>query len=85
MISYSIYLGHDLVAHFYPILEKHLAIPSSSIPGGLFATLVCLPLFVMIGWLSYQLIEKPGIRIGGLLQRGLQQRGSLDSSAASRH
>jgi len=84
LISYSIYLGHDMVAHFYSTLEKHLAIPSSSFQGGLLATLVCLPLFVLIGWLSYQLIEKPGIRMGGLLQRGWLQRGSLDSSAPTR-
>jgi peptidoglycan/LPS O-acetylase OafA/YrhL len=69
LISYSIYLSHDLVAHFYPFLETRLSIPRTGIHSGLLATLVCLPIFVLIGSLSYWLFEKPGIRLGTLLRR----------------
>ncbi|MEI8341234.1 MAG: acyltransferase [Verrucomicrobiota bacterium] len=69
LVSYSIYLGHDMVAHFYTSIERTFSLPRSSFPAGLLASLACLPIFILIGWVSYCLFEKPGISAGSLFRR----------------
>lgn len=70
-VSYSIYLGHDVVAYFYPAIERTLSVPASGFHAGLIAISVCLPLMILIGWISYQLFEKPGIHLGKMIRQRL--------------
>ena len=69
IVSYSIYLGHDIVGYYYHPLEQALSLPRGSFTAGLLACAVCLPVFCLIGWVSYQLLEKPGIRAGARLRK----------------
>ncbi|MEO8616414.1 MAG: acyltransferase [Luteolibacter sp.] len=78
VVSYSIYLGHDLVARFYPAIERALSLPRSSFLGGVIASLVCLPLFILIGWVSYHLFEKPGIQASYFFRKHLIAKKSLE-------
>lgn len=68
IVSYSIYLGHDIVGYWYTSIEKFLSLPRGTFLAGLISCAVCIPIMILIGWISYQILEKPGIRAGARLR-----------------
>lgn len=76
-ISYSIYLNHPtFIFAFIPIYRE---IYSYQIPTT-FQFGICLFLtlgvVIVVSYLTYQFIEKPGIRVGGWVIKRLQRRGT---------
>lgn len=75
-ISYSVYLNHpQLVLHLQPAYHRIYATdvgPAVQLLGCVAVTAVPL---VAVSYLTYRLIEQPGIRLGGRLIRWLEQAG----------
>ena len=67
IVSYSVYLSHDLFARCYPWIERMLGIGRGSFLSGLTAFCVLILPMLLIGYLSYRFVEAPGIRLGKFL------------------
>ncbi|WP_062205512.1 acyltransferase family protein [Demequina salsinemoris] len=66
-MSYSLYLWHEPLIL---LLDGHGLLPGASGFGGLAIDLaIALPLSILVAWLSYHLIERPGNAIRGLIDR----------------
>lgn len=64
IVSYSVYLSHDLFHMAYSPLSEYLSLPLNVWTSGLVSFLVMVFPMLLVGYLSYRLIEMPGIRIG---------------------
>lgn len=64
VISYSVYLSHDLFAGIYPYIANFLDLPKGGfIAGAVTLQVMTLPMLTL-GYISYRLIEIPGISLG---------------------
>lgn len=68
LISYSLYLLHPVVRDALMVVGTRIVI------GPMTALIVSVILTVFSSWLSYKLIETPGIRLGKALERSLSRR-----------
>jgi len=68
LISYSLYLLHPLVRSVVNIIGNQIGLTQ-------LATLIISVALTVVGsWISYKLIEMPGIRLGKTLERSLTRR-----------
>ncbi|MDN4472261.1 acyltransferase family protein [Demequina zhanjiangensis] len=76
LISYSLYLWHEPLML---LLDSRGLLPGGAGFGGFgLMLLVVLPLAILAAWLSYQLIERPGNAIRGLIDRQGRSRDYYD-------
>ena len=68
LISYSLYLLHPIVRDVVLIVGARFAI------GPMTALIGSVALTILSSWLSYKLIETPGIRLGKVIERSLNRR-----------
>jgi peptidoglycan/LPS O-acetylase OafA/YrhL len=80
LLSYSIYLVHDLLGGFIAALH-HQANVHHLAHGQTFAAAICFVLTFPLAWLSFRFIENPGRRwLRYLFEKGSREpRGALDS------
>jgi peptidoglycan/LPS O-acetylase OafA/YrhL len=82
LISYSVYLWHEpILIHWHSFMTQHL---NGKLTGGSFALLalgIPMLLAATVAYLSYRLIEKPGIRVGRWLLDRLALLPQPDSRA----
>lgn len=67
IISYSVYLSHDLFSIIYPKIENTLGLGSGTFFAGATATAILLAPMLVVGLVSYRLFEVPGARLGKFL------------------
>lgn len=67
IISYSVYLSHDLFAIIYPKIESTFNLGSGSFVAGATATTILVVPMLMVGLISYYLLEMPGAKLGKIL------------------
>ena len=71
VISYSIYLSHDLFAFTYSYVANFLNLTKGSVISGVSAAFVMIIPILLLGYISFKLIEMPGIWIGKQLRSNL--------------
>lgn len=64
VISYSVYLSHDLFVAAYPFISKTCNLPKGTFVAGILTMGVLILPMLLIGFISYRLIEVPGTRLG---------------------
>jgi peptidoglycan/LPS O-acetylase OafA/YrhL len=67
IISYSVYLCHDLFANIYPYLEKELLIGRGAFMDGIVAFSLMITPVIFFGYISYRYVEIGGVKIGKLI------------------
>lgn len=67
IISYSLYLCHDLFSLYYPKIGGMLHIGSGTFLSGAAATFLLLPVILLVGYVSYRWIEVPGTKLGKMI------------------
>jgi len=71
IISYSIYLGHDIMARYYGGFESWAGLSRGLFPSALVAATILIPVAALIGWVSFIAVEKPGMLAGSHLRKRL--------------
>jgi peptidoglycan/LPS O-acetylase OafA/YrhL len=67
IISYSVYLSHDFFAKIYPKIESTFQLGRGSFAAGATSTAILVLPMLLVGWISYRLLEVPGAKLGKFL------------------
>ncbi|WNM27592.1 acyltransferase [Demequina capsici] len=78
LVSYSLYLWHEPLML---LLNSRGLLPTATgLPGFAVLLAIVVPLAVLVAWVSYQVIERPGNALRGLVDRQGRSRDYYDGS-----
>jgi peptidoglycan/LPS O-acetylase OafA/YrhL len=81
VISYSVYLVHQPVMSSFTHVTYSMGLLYHPVAGVLLGMVLFIPGIVCLGWLSYAVIERPGIWLGQLIEQGENRRRRLKSDS----